>query len=455
MGMRNAAARNGVSVARLAIVAALVLLATGSPDAQRVGYPQEEFGARRQRLAATLKQGALVMFGATESTPGRRFRQDNDFYYLTGNESLNAALLLDAATGMSQLFLPAQDAVEIRYEGANWLQEPDAARRYGFTAIRPLSELHDALARRRSVAGPGVLWMRLSERDEINSGRYDAALAQAHRLANPFAQHLSEDAARINMFRTQFPYLELRDVTPHLDRMRLIKTAREIETMTRNGRVSAEALARAIRATGPGRYEYELEAEAAYWMTRHGHQTPAYPAIVGSGPMGNRWHYDDNGRQMQAGELVVMDYGGALDYTTMDITRTWPVSGRFTDAQLKAYRTVLAAQEAMIAAIRPGVTRAAIRKIGEDIYRRDGFDPVYAYIGHYVGMSVHDVGDWSLPFEAGMVLAIEPIIDLPQQQLHIRIEDTVVVTPTGTTVLTAGVPKDVDGVTRLVGSAKP
>ena len=455
MGMRNAAARHRVSIARLTIIGALVLLATGTLGAQRVGYPQDEFGARRKQLAATLKQGALVLFGATEATPGRRFRQDNDFYYLTGNESLNAALLLDAASGTSQLFLPAQDAVEVRYEGANWLQEPGAAKRYGFSAIRPIGELHDALARRRSVAGPGLLWTRLSERDEINSGRYDAAIALGRRLANPFAQHVSEDAARIAMLRTQFPYLELRDVTPHLDRMRLIKTAREIETMTRNGRVSAEAMARAIRATGPGRYEYELEAEAAYWMTRNGHQTPAYPAIVGSGPMGNRWHYDDNGRQMQAGELVVMDYGGALDYTTVDITRTWPVSGRFTDAQLKAYRTVLAAQEAMIAAIRPGVTRAAISKIAEDIYKRDGFDPAYAYIGHYVGMSVHDVGDWSLPFEAGMVLAIEPIIDLPQQQLHIRIEDTVLVTPTGTTVLTAGVPKDVEGITRLVGTAKP
>ena len=108
----------------------------------------------------------------------------------------------------------------------------------------------------------------------------------------------------------------------------------------------------------------------------------------------------------------------------------------------------------MIAAIRPGVTRATISRIAEDIYQRDGFDPAYAYIGHYVGMSVHDVGDWRAPFEAGMVLAIEPIIDLPEQQLHVRIEDTVLVTPGGVTVLTAGVPKDVEGVTRLVGTSK-
>ena len=148
-------------------------------------------------------------------------------------------------------------------------------------------------------------------------------------------------------------------------------------------------------------------------MLKHGFQAAAYPAIVGSGPMGNQWHYEDNGRQMKAGELVVMDYAGSLDYLTMDITRTWPVSGRFTDAQLKAYECVLEAQKAIIAAIKPGVARSVVQKIAEDIFKKHGFDPRYAYIGHYVGMSVHDVGDWNLPFEAGMVMAIEPIIDMP------------------------------------------
>ena len=458
MSVRHAAARTRLPVDRAVLACAVVaaaLLLSPVTSAQRTGFPPEEFAARRQKLAAAVADGAILLFGASQPQPGARFRQDNDFYYLTGNESLNAALLIDAATSTSQLFLPAQDAVEIRYNGANWLQEPTAAARYGFTAVRPLTELHDALARRRSVAGPSVLWARLSERDHVNVGRYDVALGLARRLANPFAQHLSEDAARVAALRAQFPYLDVRDVTPQLDRLRLIKTPREIEVLTRNGRLSAEAMARAVRATAPGRYEYELEAEAWYWMARGGSQAPAYPAIVASGPMGNRWHYEENSRQMQAGELVVMDYGASLDYLTMDITRTWPVSGRFSDVQLKAYRTVLAAQEAMIAAIRPGVTRDAIRTIAQDIYRRDGFDPAYAYIGHYVGMSVHDVGDWNLPFEAGMVLAIEPIIDLPDQQLHVRIEDTVLVTPTGATVLTSAVPKDVDGITRLVGSLRP
>ena len=246
---------------------------------------------------------------------------------------------------------------------------------------------------------------------------------------------------RIASLRLQFPYYEFRDVTPHIDRLRLIKTPREIEILRYSGRISAEAMKRAIQATAPGKYEYELEAEATYWMVKHGMQSAAYPAIVGSGPMGNQWHYQDSARQMKAGELVVMDYAGALDQLTTDITRTWPVSGAFTEAQRKAYECVLEAQKAIIAAIKPGVTRDTVAKIAQDIYKRRGYDPLYAYIGHYVGLSVHDVGDWNAPFEAGMVLAIEPIIDLPEQQLHVRIEDTILVTPTGAEILTPGLPK--------------
>jgi Xaa-Pro aminopeptidase len=145
-----------------------------------------------------------------------------------------------------------------------------------------------------------------------------------------------------------------------------------------------------------------------------------------------------------------MDYAGSLDYLTVDITRTWPVSGRFTDAQLKAYQTTLEAQKAIIAAIRPGVTRDRVRTIAEDIFRKNGFDPRYAYVGHYVGLSVHDVGDWSLPFEAGMVMAIEPIIDIPGQQLHIRVEDTILVTPNGAEILSTGLPKEVEPLLALI-----
>jgi Xaa-Pro aminopeptidase len=428
----------------------LVVLSGAAPRAERMGYGSEEFAARRQKLAGVLRQGTLVMFGATGATPGLRFRQDNDFFYLTGNESPNAVLVMDVPSGRAALFMPKLSDRQIRYEGGNWLDEAGAAGKYGFSTILPLTDLHEFLAREHDLPGPLTVWTRLSERDEVNYGRIDTAINQARRLNNPFAQQPSEDAARIASLRAQFPYLELRDVTPQLDRLRMIKTPREIEILRYNGRVSAEAVKRAIQATAPGHFEYELQAEATYWLLKHGMQGDAYPAIVGSGPMGNQWHYEDNGRKMNAGELVVMDYAGSLDYLTMDITRTWPVSGRFSEAQLKAYRTDLEGQKAAIAAIRPGVSRDTVRKIAEDIFSRNGFPPAYAYLGHYVGLSVHDVGDWDLPFEAGMVLTMEPIIDLPEQKLHIRIEDTILVTPNGAEILSVGVPKEVDEVLALI-----
>jgi Xaa-Pro aminopeptidase len=436
---------------RAVLLAMLALTAWSAiPSAERIGYPPEEFSARRERLAQALERGTLILFGATAPAPGLRFRQDHDFFYLTGNESPNAVLVMDVPSGATHLFMPKLSATEVRYEGGNWLDEPGAASTYRVSSIQPLTALHEFLARRRGTAGTEVLWTRLSERDYVNHGRLDTAIQTARRLSNPFAQQPTEDAARATALREQFPYYRMQDVTPHLDRLRLIKTPKEIEILRYNGRISAEALGRAIRETAPGKYEYELEAEATYWMFKHGFQAAAYPAIVGSGPKGNQWHYEDNGRRMEPGDLVVMDYAGSLDYLTMDITRTWPVSGRFSEAQLKAYRCALEAEKAIIAAIEPGVTRDAVRKIAEDIFRKHGFDPRYAYVGHYVGMSVHDVGDWNLPFEAGMVMAIEPIVDLPDEKLHVRVEDTILVTPTGAEVLTSGVPKEVDELLALL-----
>lgn len=450
MGMR----RPSAPLTPFRLLCSLLLLSvlwTSAPTAERMGYAAQEFATRRQRLAGLLERGTLVMFGATDAAPGIRFRQDNDFFYLTGNESLNAALVMDGATGEAHLFLPRLRQAEVQYEGPNWLDDPDAAGTYGFASIQPLTMMDEFLAQSaESSADP--IWARLSARDTTNHSRIDTELATTRRLAGPFSQHPTEDASRASALRARFPSHALQDVTPHLDRLRVIKTPREIEILRYNAIISAEALRRAIEVSGPGRFEYELEAEATHWMLTHGLQAAAYPAIVGSGPMGNRWHYEDNGRRMAAGELVVMDYGGSLDHLTVDITRTWPVSGQFDDGQLKAYQATLDAQRAIIAAIAPGVSRETVRRIAERIFQAAGFSPRYAYLGHYVGLSVHDVGDWDLPFEAGMVLAIEPIIDIPDQELHIRIEDTILVTPTGAEVLSAGLPKDVEELVPLIGA---
>lgn len=270
----------------------------------------------------------------------------------------------------------------------------------------------------------------------------------------PFAAP-SEETGRAATLRAAFPAAALRDVVPALDRLRLIKSPREIALLEEAGRISALAMQEAIAASAPGRFEYEIEAVATARLLANGLR-PAYPAIVASGPNGNRWHYEDNDRRLEDGDLVVMDYAGALDHLAIDLTRTWPVSGAPTDLQRRAYTCVLEAEEATIAAIAPGVTRATVQARAEAVFRRHGFDPRYAAIGHYVGLSVHDVGDWTAPFEAGMVLAVEPMIDLPDLHLHVRVEDTVLVTPRGARVLTDAVPRGLDALRALVsGRTRP
>jgi Xaa-Pro aminopeptidase len=439
---------------RLLVVLSILLLSSMPGAAERLGYPPGEFAARRQALARALGTGTVVLFGSTMPANGTRFRQDNDFYYLTGNEDLNAAMVLDAASAKAWLFLPEQGAAEIRSDGRNWLSQSDQAEAKGFASIQPLGDLTEFLARRHGTGGPQVLWTRLSERDEVDDSRGNKAVNLARRFNNPFGAEPSEDAWRIESIRAHYPYYELRDVTPAIDRLRVIKSAREIEILTLNGRLSAESITNAIRITRPGRFEYELEAEATYHLFRNGVQGNGYPAIVGTGPNVNVWHYQDNGRQMKAGDLVVMDYGGSLDYQVIDITRTWPVSGQFDDLQLRAYKCALETQKAIIAAMRPGGTRDETREISKRIYERYGFgDQRPASAGHFVGMSVHDVGDYTEPFRPGMVIAVEPIIEIPEHQLHVRIEDTILITDGDPVILSAAVPKEIDDVLALMKGA--
>jgi Xaa-Pro aminopeptidase len=438
---------------RLLVV--MVLLLSSLPGAaERLGYPPGEFTARREALAHALGSGTVVLFGRTMPASGTRFRQDNDFYYFTGSEDLNAVMVLDAATADTWLFLPEQGLSEIRLDGPNWLSQSDQAKAKGFTAIQPLGDLTEFLARRHGRGGPQALWTRLSERDEVDDSRGNRAVSLARRFNHPFGAEPSEDAWRVQTIRARYPYYELQDVTPAIDRLRVIKSAREIEILKLNGRLSAEAITRAIRITRPGRFEYELEAEATYHLFRNGVQGNGYAAIVGTGPNVNVWHYQDNGRQMKTGDLVVMDYGGSLDYQVIDITRTWPVSGQFDDLQLRAYQCALETQKAIIAAMRPGATRDETREISRRIYAKYGFaDQRPASAGHFVGMSVHDVGDSREPFRPGMVIAVEPIIEIPERQLHVRIEDTVLVTDGDPVVLSAAVPKEADAVLALMNGA--
>ena len=441
-----------MSVPRVVSVISSLLIAT-SVSAQLAEFPPEEFIERRAGLCEAVGEGYVLLFGETMRWPSVRLRQENDFFYYTGVEDLNAALLIDVSNDCAaRLFLPSQSEREIRMDGANLVNDPARAEEAGFAAVDEISRLAEVLVRNRGD-GTAPFWVRFGETDLVDWNRYEMAMLRARQVATGFSSQPSLSSYRLDMLRTRFPNFDLRDVTRFIDLQRMIKTPREIEVLRRNALASSTGIRRAIEITAPGVWEYELDAIASYEVRRHGGEGDGYPGIVASGPNLKTWHYERNDRQLDEDDLVVMDYGGSFGYLVVDITRTWPVSGTFTDRQKEIYQCVLEAQQAVIAAMKPGATRQESEQICRDVYTKHGFgdhEP-YGCNGHFVGMSVHDVGDYEIPYAAGMVIAIEPIIALDDEEIHVRIEDTVLVTEDGAEVLSSSLPKAMDEVVRLVG----
>jgi Xaa-Pro aminopeptidase len=403
------------------------------------------------------------------------YRHDSYFHYLTGFGEPESVLVLIAAVGdrpaRSVLFCREKNLEREIWDG--YRHGPEAARTaFGMDEAWPISEL-DARLPELLADAPALYYATASNAtlDAQVQGWIKAVRARSRSgVTAPSSFH---------------------DLLPLLDEMRLIKDADEQATMLRAGEISGNAHARAMRAARPGLHEYALEAELLYDFRRHGAQFPAYTPIVASGPNACVLHYNVNDRLMQDGELVLIDAGCELDGYASDITRTFPVNGRFTPAQRTLYELVLAAQDAAFAAIQPGrpysaFHEAALRVLTqgmldlglipagqfasvEDAIAAKAHVPFYMHgTGHWLGMDVHDAGAYrdltqaekpSRALQPGMVLTVEPGIyvrpaeGVPEAYWHIgiRIEDDVVVTEDGYRLLTASAPKTVEEIEALVG----
>ena len=439
---------------RLALFVFLLLPSTVTAQ----DFDKAEFTGRRAKLLEKIPDGIAVILGGIEHPYPLRFRQSPDFYYLTGLEEPGTVLVLNGVTKSAAVF-----AVK-RPEFGGPSVEPqlrdveNAQDRYGI-ALLPMESFYTFLGLAGNNAAVKKLYLQLTPPDAQIHARFEAQLFAAQALDHPLFGQPQPYAVAIDRLREATPHLEATDVSPLLDEQRWVKTPSEIERLRRSGRMGAEATAEAIRATRPGMYEYEIAAAAQYVSTRLGADGDAFPPIVPSGPLTPIVHYMENRRQMQSGEIVYLDYGSDWEYYTSDITRTWPVSGRFTAEQEKMYRCVLEARNAIIAAIQPGATLNSLKDAAEQVYQRHGYRDAFLgtgrYIGHFVGISVHDVGGISgpwleKPFVTGVVFNVEPILQFPERKIHIRLEDTVVLTEKGAENLTAAVPAEVEPLYALI-----
>jgi len=396
-----------------------------------------------------------------------RYRPDSDFYYLTGFPEPEAVMVLVPGRehGEYILFCRERDAERETWDGRRAGQE-GACETYGANDSFPIGDIDDIL--------PGLL--ENSERVFYTMG----CNPEFDRRVMAWINGLREQARSGVHTPAEFVALD------HLlYEMRLFKSKTEISAMRRAAKISSEAHIRAMRACRPGLMEYHIEAELLYEFTRRGSRYPAYPPIVGGGANGCILHYIENTDKLNDGDLLLIDAGAEYDGYAADITRTFPVNGRFSKAQKAVYEVVLAAQLAAIQQVRPGnhwndPHEAAVRALTkgllelgllkgrlQTLIKNAAYRHFYMHrTGHWLGMDVHDVGDYKLDnewrlLEPGMVMTIEPGIYIPAGtkgvpkkwwNIGVRIEDDVLVTRGGHEVLSAGAPKSVEEIEALVGS---
>jgi Xaa-Pro aminopeptidase len=397
--------------------------------------------ARRTALVDSIGTGVVILGSATtKSIEGdypqdSDFRQHNDFFYLTGLETPDSWLMLTIGTDGSHaatLFIPPRNPGQEQWTGRKPSFE-EAGAISGIRDVRAAGEFGQMLQRSVfSRPSPPIV----------------------HTLLN---SHSSDDESlRQLLFEAS---VEVRAIEPVVAQLRLVKDEHEIRMLRRAIDITTGAHRAAMRAAGAGMHEYELEAVIEFNFRLGGAERVGFPSIVGSGPNSVVLHYDKSRRMMEEGDLVVMDIGAEYSYYTADVTRTIPISGRFSARQRAIYELVLGAQQVAIEAVRPGVTIGDLTRIAR-LWLRDnsggacGMQDCNAYfihgLSHWLGMDVHDVGDYSTPLQPGMVLTIEPGIYIADENLGIRIEDDVLVTETGYEVLSAGAPRDPDEIEALM-----
>lgn len=438
-----------------------------------VGILPEEFASRRRALMARVGADAAVIIPAAvhhrrNSDTEYRYRQDSDFYYLTGFAEPEALLVLLPGRADGEFVLLCRDrdrTMEIwnGYRAGPEGAVSDFAANQAFVIGDAATQLPALLAGRKRVYAPLATGTAF---DAELTGWINAVRAQGRAgVEAPESLHAIDKA---------------------LHPLRLIKSAAELAIMQAAADLSAEGHRRAMAVAKPGRYEYELEAELLHSFTRHGCSAPAYGSIVGGGANACILHYTENNAVLNDGDLVLIDAGGELAYYAADITRTFPVNGRFSAEQKALYEVVLAAQLAAIAVVQVGQSwqaphAAAVRVLCqglltlgllkgdlEAVIEAGDYRRFYMHrTGHWLGMDVHDVGDYRVDGEwralaPGMVLTVEPglyiapdddTVEARWRGIGIRIEDDVVVTDAGPHVLSAKAPKTIAEIEALVGSA--
>jgi Xaa-Pro aminopeptidase len=436
--------------------------ATATPAQQRrEREPNSVYAERRARLA-TQVDGPVVVWGLTgreEFSHSYVFAQEDNFYYLTGHNEEGAGLILlpaqspnantsantPAGIPAETLFLPAKDPHKEKWNGVrDSPSDPGIQTLTGFATVKPFAEM----------------------RAELES------LAKAYSTVYtilPYEKELGgypHEKAVVDWIQQVAPRLKLKDVRAQIEALRQIKSPGEIRFLQAAVDLSDDAHLAAMQMMRPGLYEYQVAAKMVFVHAYGGSEAEGYAPIVGAGPNSTALHYDQLSRKIEDGDIVVLDVGAQFSGYSADITRTLPANGKFTSRQREIYDIVLGAQNAALAALKPGMNMCPkgknslfqiaydyINTHGKDRNRRSLGQYFIHGLGHNIGLDVHDPGSACEPLQPGQVVTIEPGVYIPEENLGVRIEDDALITETGYRLLSEKLPRNPAEIEKIMATA--
>jgi len=434
-------------------------------------FSKDEFAQRRSKIFDAIGKNAIALIQGASGLPGFSvFRQANTFYYLTGLESPHAYLLLNGKSREATVYLPHRDVATESNQGKVLSAEDSELVKQlaGLDHVKGIEFLSADLIGTGLIRPPApMLYTECSPAENGNDSRDELLYAQARTSADPWDGQPAREALFIQKLRERVPQFEIRDLSPILDAMRLIKSPKEIEIIRKATQIAGLGIIESMRSTNPGVYEYQLDAAARYIFHLHGARGDAYASIIGGGTNAYMGHYFHKTDVLKDGDLVLMDYAPDYHYYTSDVTRIWPVNGKFTSEQKELYNFIVAYRDALFKYIKPGVTSGEVLdKAAADMKQyltgKKFVKPAHLkaveeglkFRGHFqhpVGMAVHDVGRvHGVPLQSGMVFTIDPMIWIHEERLYIRIEDMALVTDNGVENLSAFVPSSLEEVEAII-----
>ncbi len=414
---------------------------------------------RRERLLEALRtelgpgEDAVVLLRGEPDTPDMAaFYQGHEFAYLTGVREPNCALLMFVRSGEQVLLVPPMSRFTATWEGTRLAPGEEAARATGFATVENVRSLRErldqALQPREGGTRPKLYTLLRPAPTRAGTDYKAAAYEQAMRRDFLDGRPTSTEALEQRLTE-RYPGVVIEDLAPHLNLLRMVKQPEEIAQIKAATEAAAHGIAEAMKSCEPGVYEFQLAAAARFVFNRLSGSDDAYAAIVGSGPNGCVLHYSASSKRCEAGELVVMDYAPAVNGYCADVTRTFPVDGRFTPEQRKLVQDVHDVQQALIAQIKPGVSLGELSQQCSRMLMQRGYRVDHGPC-HHVGLAVHDANTGDDRLEPGMVITVEPGAYLRDKGMGCRIEDMVLVTEDGAIVLSAGVPSTPDEIEKLM-----